>query len=76
MRPSSSGWHPGKASTKGTSIGIAISLKKVTCNAVARSSLASRERERETLHLFQPPRADQMPDPCWGWCHNIRLGIL
>ena len=21
------------------------------------------ERERETLHLFQPPRADQMPDP-------------
>ena len=25
-----------------------------------------RERERETLHLFQPPRADQMPDPLQG----------
>ena len=24
------------------------------------------ERERETLHLFQPPRADQMPDPLQG----------
>ena len=23
-------------------------------------------RERETLHLFQPPRADQMPDPLQG----------
>ena len=32
MRPSSSGWHPGKASTKGTSIGIAINLKKLTCD--------------------------------------------
>ena len=27
--------------------------------------------ERETLHLFQPPRADQMPDPSWGQCHNV-----
>ena len=24
------------------------------------------QRERETLHLFQPPRADQMPDPLQG----------
>ena len=30
------------------------------------------QRERETLHLFQPPRADQMPDPSWGQCHDIR----
>ena len=29
-------------------------------------------KERETLHLFQPPRADQMPDPCRGRCHYIR----
>ena len=33
-------------------------------------------REREILHLFQPPRADQMPDPCWGQCHNIRPDSL
>ena len=35
-----------------------------------------RERERETLHLFQPPWADQMPDPCRGRCHNILLLLL
>ena len=34
------------------------------------------EREkRETLHLFQPPRADQMPDPRQGQCHNILPSI-
>ena len=30
----------------------------------------SKERERETLHLFQPPRADQltyMPCSTWPW---------
>ena len=27
---------------------------------------ARRCSERETLHLFQPPRADQMPDPLQG----------
>ena len=32
-------------------------------------------RERETLHLFQPPRADQMPDPHQGQCHNILPSI-
>ena len=31
--------------------------------------------ERETLHLFQPPRADQMPDPHQGQCHNILPSI-
>ena len=32
-----------------------------------------RKRERrETLHLFQPPRADQMPDPFWEYiCPDI-----
>ena len=34
------------------------------------------EREkRETLHLFQPPRADQMPDPRQGQRHNILPSI-
>ena len=28
--------------------------------------MTASERERETLHLFQPPRADQMPDPLQG----------
>ena len=32
--------------------------------------------KRETLHLFQPPRADQMPDPLQGQDqHSIYLGM-
>ena len=34
--------------------------------------MVSSQRETETLHLFQPPRADEMSDPARGWCHNIR----
>ena len=39
------------------------------CNRICNISagLPSKgERERETLHLFQPPRADQMLDPLQG----------
>ena len=36
----------------------------------------ARIEKRETLHLFQPPRADQMPDPFRGRCHNVRLDSL
>ena len=34
-------------------------------------------RELETLHLFQPPRADQMPEPLQGQDqhHSIYLGM-
>ncbi len=31
--------------------------------------IRERESERETVHLFQPHRADQMPDPHQGQCH-------
>ena len=35
----------------------------------------TRERDREILHLFQPPRADQMPDPFWVTCADQRPGL-
>ena len=44
-------------------------LVSISCSARISAVL---QRGRETLHLFQPPRADQMPDPCRGRCHNIR----
>ena len=59
MSPSSNGWHPGKASTKGTSIGIAISLKKLTCNAAACSILASRR-----YYCDQPVAAEVIYKAC------------
>ncbi len=33
------------------------------------------ERERDPLHFFQPPRADQMPDPGKGQQHDSNLDI-
>ena len=59
-----------------------VGRRLVTCRATTMALLSRHvcalpgERERETLHPFQPPRADQMPDPCWGQCHSIRLGNL
>ena len=50
--------------------------KKLQVRLTSLAHVASRIRERETLHLFQPPRADQMPDPLRGRCHNIRLDSL
>jgi len=57
------------------------SMLTALCNLMQRNLCARVVRicecpERETLHLFQPPRADQMPDPHQGQCYNIHPDIL
>ena len=49
----------------------------ITLYDISRKQIrAAPKRERETLHLFQPPRAGQMSSRGQSQCHKIRPNIL
>ena len=80
-RPGTSRLHEGKLLCRYIAVNLSLSWTDAAAvsayvAAIGSHSSCMGSRERETLHLFQPPRADQMPDPRWGRCHNIRLDNL